>query len=51
MLLPGIVATALMLSASAVVSVDSSMGKSLLYAYYQWQRRRRKRRLQGDATA
>ena len=43
MLLPGIVAATLMLAACAVVSVDTAVGKSALYAYYMWQRHRRAR--------
>jgi hypothetical protein len=44
MLLPGIVAATLMFAGCAVMSVDSPMGKSVLYAFYRWQRRRRARR-------
>jgi hypothetical protein len=47
MLLPGIVAATLMLVAGAVVSIDTPVGKSALYAYYRWQRRRRARRAAG----
>ena len=44
MLFPGIVATAFMVAACAVVTADTPLGKSALYAYYRWQRRRRARR-------
>lgn len=49
MLLPGIVAATLMFIAGAVVSIDTPVGKSALYAYYRWQRRRRARRADGPA--
>jgi hypothetical protein len=51
MLLPGIVAATLMLAACAVISVDTPVGKSALYAYYRWQRRRRARRTAGERLA
>ena len=41
MLLPGIVAATLMATACAVISVDSPLGKTVLYRFYRWQRRRR----------
>jgi len=41
MLLPGIVAATLMAAACAVISVDSPLGKTALYRFYRWQRRRR----------
>jgi hypothetical protein len=41
MLLPGIVAATLMAAACAVISVDSPLGKTALYHFYRWQRRRR----------
>jgi hypothetical protein len=41
MLLPGIVATTMMLAACAVIAADSSPTKALLYAFYRLQRRRR----------
>lgn len=41
MLLPGIVAAVLMAAGCAVISMDSPVGKTALYAYYRWQRRRR----------
>jgi hypothetical protein len=41
MLLPGIVAATLMVTAGAIVSMDTPVGRSALYAYYRWQRRRR----------
>jgi hypothetical protein len=44
MLFPGIVATAFMVAACAVVSADTALGRSALYAYYRWQRRRRTHR-------
>ena len=47
MLLPGIVAATLMVTACAAVSVDTPIGKSALYAYYRGQRRRRARRTAG----
>ncbi len=47
MLFPGIVAATLMIAACAVVSVDSVIGKSVLYAFYQWKRRRRSRACRG----
>ena len=48
MLLPGIVAAALMISASAVVSLDSAPAKVARYAFLRWQRRRRSRSDAGD---
>jgi hypothetical protein len=44
MLLPGLVAATLMFTGCAVMSIDTPIGKSALYAYYKWQRRRRARR-------
>ena len=44
MLLPGIVAGTLMATACAFMSIDTPIGKSALYAYYKWQRRRRRAR-------
>jgi hypothetical protein len=41
MLVPGIVATTIMVFACAVMSVDSPLGKTALYRFYRWQRRRR----------
>lgn len=41
MLLPGIVAATLMAAGCAVISVDSPLGRTALYHYYRWQRRRR----------
>ncbi|HEX3176466.1 MAG TPA: hypothetical protein VHZ49_07305 [Methylomirabilota bacterium] len=42
MLLPGIIAALFMTTAGAVVSVDTPFGKAALYAFYRWQRRRRR---------
>lgn len=50
MLLPGIVAGTLMATACVVMSIDTPIGKSALYALYQWQRRRRARRRRGATT-
>lgn len=50
MLLPGIVAGTLMVTACAVMSIDTPIGKSALYAFYKWQRRRRARRGRGPAA-
>jgi hypothetical protein len=50
MLLPVIVAGTLMVTAWAVMSIDTPIGKSALYALYQWQRRRRARRRRGATT-
>lgn len=50
MLLPGIVAGTLMVTACAVMSIDTPIGKSALYALYRWQRRRRARRRRGATT-
>jgi hypothetical protein len=44
MLFPGLVAAMLMTAACAVISVDSRMGKTVLYAMYRWRRRARARR-------
>ena len=43
MLMPGIVAATIMVTACAVMSVDSPLGKTALYRFYRWQRRRRAR--------
>jgi hypothetical protein len=43
MLVPGIVAATIMVTACAVMSVDSPLGKTALYRFYRWQRRRRAR--------
>ncbi len=43
MLVPGIVAATLMVAAYTVMSVDSPLGKTALYRFYRWQRRRRSR--------
>ena len=45
MLLPGIIAFMFMLSAFAVISVETTIGRNVLFAYYQWHRRRHARRL------
>lgn len=50
MLLPGIVAGALMFTACAVMSIDTPVGKTALYTFYKWQRRRRARRLLSAVT-
>lgn len=50
MLLPGIVAATLMFAGCAVISVDSPVGKRVLYAYYRWQRRHRARRPRARAA-
>jgi hypothetical protein len=44
MLVPGIVAATLMAAGTAVMSMDSPIGKTALYAFYRWQRRRRSHR-------
>lgn len=44
MLLPGIVAATLMAAGCATISMDSPIGKTVLHAFYRWQRRRRSRR-------
>jgi hypothetical protein len=51
MLVPGIIAALLMLTAGAVVSVDAPYGKAALYAFYRWQRRRRADKRLAAATA
>lgn len=43
MLWPGIVAATLMVTGCAVMSVDSPLGRTALYRFYRWQRRRRSR--------
>jgi hypothetical protein len=51
MLVPGLVAGALMFAGCAVMSIDTPIGKSALYAYYKWQRRRRARRAAAAITS
>lgn len=43
MFVPGLVVTALMATACAVLASDSGPGKALIYAIQRWRRHRRQR--------